>query len=202
MSSSTHQTIKLSKGKHSSPETGACVMELASMLAGEQFSDHPQTVCPMVGSFLRAYNDSIDEARRQDLYEYASRVVGSRAGTDVERARAEMLMAWSADRRLRRLRHSVIPGPIRQFMVRRRRPIESAGAHAVQAIRRHTDQTHAGALRLIDELLAVGDQVDLSCSRTHRPPSRTASSPAVTHAASPPEIANSTIDSAATPTRS
>jgi hypothetical protein len=191
MSSPTHQTIKLSKGKHSSPETGACVMELASMLAGEQFSDHPQTVCPMVGSFLRAYNDSIDETRRQDLYEYASRVVGSRADTDVERARADMLMVWSANIRLRRLRHSVIPGPIRQFIVRRRRPIESAGAHAVQAIRRHTD-----------ELLAVGDQVALSCSSTHRPPSSTASSPAVTHAASPPEIANSTIDSAATPTRS
>jgi len=37
----THQTIRLSRGKHSSPEEGACVMELASMLAGEPFSDHP-----------------------------------------------------------------------------------------------------------------------------------------------------------------
>jgi hypothetical protein len=35
MSSVSYQTIKLSKGKHASPEDGACVMELASMLGGE-----------------------------------------------------------------------------------------------------------------------------------------------------------------------
>ena len=33
MSSVTFQTIKLSKGKHRSPQDGACVMELASMLS-------------------------------------------------------------------------------------------------------------------------------------------------------------------------
>ena len=27
------------------------------MLAGEPFSDHPESVCPVIGSFLRAYND-------------------------------------------------------------------------------------------------------------------------------------------------
>jgi hypothetical protein len=48
MSPVTYQTIKLSKGKHTSPEDGACVMELASMLAGEQFSDHPASVCPVL----------------------------------------------------------------------------------------------------------------------------------------------------------
>jgi hypothetical protein len=62
-----HQTIKLGKGKHNSPEEGACMMELASMLAGEPFSDHPHSVCPVIGSFLRTYNDSIDDQRRQDL---------------------------------------------------------------------------------------------------------------------------------------
>jgi hypothetical protein len=48
MSPVTHQTIKLSKGKHASPGDGACVMELASMLAAEPFSDHP-AVCPVIG---------------------------------------------------------------------------------------------------------------------------------------------------------
>ena len=28
-------------------------MELASMLAGEQFTDHPACVCPVLGSLLR-----------------------------------------------------------------------------------------------------------------------------------------------------
>jgi hypothetical protein len=31
----------LSPGKHPSPRTGACFMELASLLAGERWSDHP-----------------------------------------------------------------------------------------------------------------------------------------------------------------
>lgn len=73
MSSATHQSVKLGRGKHTSPEIGACVMELASMLTVEPFTDHPQSVCPAVGSFLRAYNDAIDDRRRQDLYAYAAR---------------------------------------------------------------------------------------------------------------------------------
>ncbi|MBV9806078.1 MAG: hypothetical protein JO286_02790, partial [Solirubrobacterales bacterium] len=54
MSPVSYQTIKLSKGKHTSPEDGACVMELASMLSGEPFTDHPASVCPVIGSFLRS----------------------------------------------------------------------------------------------------------------------------------------------------
>src|SRR3989440_2379430 len=97
MSPVSYQTIKLSKGKHSSPEDGACVMELASMLAGEPFSDHPASVCPVVGSFLRAYNDSVDDERRQDLYAYAAQVVGSRASVSVQRERAERLAEWAVE---------------------------------------------------------------------------------------------------------
>jgi len=52
-----YQTITLSQGKHGSPEDGVCVVELASILAGEPFTDHPQSVCPVIGAFLRAYND-------------------------------------------------------------------------------------------------------------------------------------------------
>ena len=63
----SHQTVRLAKGKHRSPEDGACVMELASMLAGESFSDHPASVCPAIAGFLRAYNDVIDYRPRQEL---------------------------------------------------------------------------------------------------------------------------------------
>ena len=45
MSPVSYQTIKLSKGKHTSPEEGACVMELASMLAGETFTDSGSGTC-------------------------------------------------------------------------------------------------------------------------------------------------------------
>ena len=86
--SHSHQTVTLARGKHTSPRAGACVMELASMLAGEDFTDRPASVCPVIAAFLRAYNDAIDDRRRQDLYRYASAAVGTQASTAVTRARA------------------------------------------------------------------------------------------------------------------
>jgi hypothetical protein len=157
MSPVNYQTIKLSKGKHTSPEDGACVMELASMLAGEQFSDHPASVCPVIGSFLRAYNDSLDDTRRQDLYAYASRVVGTRASAEVQRARAERLLEWAADLRQRRWTRVLLPPRLRAIGLHRHPPLDAVGTHAVHAIPRHNEQTHAEALALIDELLAITD---------------------------------------------
>ena len=107
--SATHQTIRLSKGKHASAVDGACVMELASMLAGEPFSDHPVTVCPVIGSFLRAYNDSIDERRRQDLYAYASKAVGSRSGIGIQRERADRLAGWAFEMQRRQWTSRYLP---------------------------------------------------------------------------------------------
>ena len=154
MSPVSYQTIKLSKGKHASPEDGACVMELASMLAGEPFTDHPASVCPVIASFLRSYNDSIDERRRQDLYAYASKVVGSRAGLGIERARIEQLTAWTHERRPPRRTRWLMPSRLRAFAPDP--PVHILAARAVQAIPVHDDQSHAEVLELVDELLALG----------------------------------------------
>jgi hypothetical protein len=89
MSSVSHQTVRLERGKHSSPASGACVMELASMLAGERFSDQPRCVCPVVAALLRRVNDALDDERRQTLYRFASAAVGSRATEGVRRRRLE-----------------------------------------------------------------------------------------------------------------
>jgi uncharacterized protein YjiS (DUF1127 family) len=156
MSPATYQTVKLSKGKHISPEDGACVMELASMLAGEPFSDHPACACPVIGSFLRAYNDSLDDERRQDLYAYAAKVVGSRSTGAVQRARAERLAGWEIELRRRRPLRRMLPERLRDLGLHRRHALDTVGTHAVHAIRRHTDAVHAEALGLIDELLAMG----------------------------------------------
>jgi hypothetical protein len=155
MSSVSHQTVKLSKGKHGSPEDGACVMELASMLAGEAFSDHPVSVCPVIGAFLRAYNDWIDDDRRQDLYQYASRVVGSRGDDEIQRARADRMAAWSGQSRRRGWTLSLLPAWLRGLGGVWRPPNEVLGAHAVRSIVRLTDASHAAALSLIDELLEI-----------------------------------------------
>jgi hypothetical protein len=155
MSQVSHQTIKLSKGKHSSPEDGACVMELASMLSGEPFTDHPASVCPVIGSFLRSYNDAIDDRRRQALYEYASRVVNSRASHWIQQARADRVASW-AEEMQRSRRTWLLRSPLRTVRRLRKPPADAVGTYAVHAIPRHTDQTHASVLELIDELLAIG----------------------------------------------
>ena len=86
MNGPTHQTVRLARGKHRHPADGVCVMELASMLAREPFSDHPASVCPVIGAVLRAYNDNIGDERRQDLYRFASLAVGQN-GVESERRR-------------------------------------------------------------------------------------------------------------------
>lgn len=156
-----HQTIRLSRGSHLSPEQGACVMELASMLAGDAFSDHPPSVCPVIGSFLRAYNDTLDDDRRQDLYRYAAEVVGSRAPADVEQARADYLAAWAEATWSRRPTLSLLPPRWRLIGLERRQPsVETLGNRAVRAMGRISDRLHVDALALIDELLAIGADTD------------------------------------------
>jgi len=155
----THQTVRLGRGKHSSPREGACVMELASMLAGEPFTDRPSSVCPVIGGFLRSYNDAIDDEHRQDLYEYAGRIVGTRGGPELERARQDRCVAWAQDLLERAPSRRMLRwiGLRRAVVERRRIGSEAAGTLAARSIRRHTEATHAMALALVDELIAMGD---------------------------------------------
>jgi hypothetical protein len=155
MSPVSHQTIKLSPGKHYSPDDGACVMELASMLAGEPFNDHPASVCPVLGSLLRAYNDSVDDDARQDLYAYAARIVGTRADADVERRRSESVTAWTHERRYRRIRRFLPEFAARRLCELKTLSLESIGTQAVRQIPRHTDESHRAMLGLIDDVLAI-----------------------------------------------
>jgi hypothetical protein len=153
----THQTIKLSKGKHASPEDGACVMELASMLAGEPFSDHPASACPVIGSFLRAYNDSVDDSRRQDLYGLAARIVGTRSSISIQRARADRLTEWAFEMQRRHWTSRYLPfGRLRMASLRRQPSAHAVGTFGVRAIPKHTEETHREVLELIDELLTIG----------------------------------------------
>ena len=182
MGTVTHQTIKLSRGKHQSPDHGACVMELASMLAGEPFSDQPASVCPVIGSFLRAYNDSIDDERRQDLYDYASKVVGSRGSAEVRRARAQRLIAWGLHVQQRRWTR-LVPRFLRALAWQPE--LDVIGPQVVRAIANHDDRTHAEALALIDDLLATGDGGRHAQDGGQRRPS----TPAVTSAITEPRTA-------------
>jgi hypothetical protein len=129
-------------------------MELASMLAGEPFTDHPASVCPVIGSFLRSYNDQIDSKRRQDLYAYASRVVGSWMGEDVERARIDRLVEWVLELERHRLTRFVL---LRRW--RRLSPVQAREAVVTRAmvnVCRRVRSVHPQVLQLVDDLLLIG----------------------------------------------
>ena len=142
-----HQTVRLSRGSHRSPDHGVCVMELSSMLAGERFSDKPRSVSPVILGFLRTYNDCLDEDRRQDLYPYAARIVGTRGCRAVERSRARHCAEWT-----RRM-----GGTVPKMMALR--PAWLAGSLAARWVSDHgrSGAVHMRALRLIDELISFSD---------------------------------------------
>lgn len=154
MAQANYQTIRLGKGKHWSPEDGACVMELASMLAGEPFSDHPRSVSRSIAAFMRAYNDSLDDDRRQTLYAYASLCVGTAGSTRLEQARARALVDFGDEQWTRRCNRSLIER-LRYRRARRQRSHElpAAARYAVRAIGEHSDDTHAAVLALVDRLI-------------------------------------------------
>lgn len=150
----SYQTVRLGVGRHPSPQHGACVMELASMLAHEQFTDHPRSVCPIIGAFLRGYNDWIDDRRRQDLYAYATRAVGTKTSKSVERERAQHCLTWFKQHHRGILR---LCFPLGLGLYRRQHASEVAGAWAAEmASQSATDADHREALTLIDELIAIG----------------------------------------------
>ena len=153
--------IRLAPGAHGSPGDGVCVVELASLIANEEFSDRPRCVCPVVGSFLRGLNDRAAHAERQRLVPYAPRIVGSRAGRSITRRRRDMCLEWAganlqggAARRFLgeiaiRMRMAVFCGL--GVAIRRN---EGAGDYAARVALARDDG--AGAFELLEALLAVG----------------------------------------------
>jgi hypothetical protein len=153
----SHQTVRLRRGKHASPEKGACVMELASMLAGEPFSDRPKAVCPVIGAYLRSYNDVVDDDRRQDLLRYASEAIGTNGTAELRRLRAERCLAEIG--RLHELRprmRRLLSGRPELTLPGSSIELERVGMHLARALQRSGTDGHARALALADELIAMG----------------------------------------------
>jgi hypothetical protein len=131
-------------------------MELASMLAHEPFSDRPQSVCPVIGAFLRGYNDWLDDRRRQDLYAYAAKVISSQQPKAIERERATRTLSWFRQRNKGILRFCF---PLAVGFYRKTHACEVAGAWTAEmATQDPDDRLHKEVLELVDELLLLGKQ--------------------------------------------
>src|SRR5690242_12456766 len=87
-------SVHLDSGAHASFEDGVCVMELASYLAHEPWSDHPACASGVISTFLRSWNDALSDEPRQMLKPYALKVIGTAASPGVERGRSLMALDW------------------------------------------------------------------------------------------------------------
>ena len=164
----SHQTVRLARGKHDTPADGACVLELASMLAGEPFSDQPHSVCPVIAAYLRAYNDGAEDLSDRALYGAAARVVGTSAGLEVERLRARRCNELTADLYAA---WSPLPrwlAPQAPLFVRDE-ALETAGVHLARMLLRHSEGGVDRALAIVDELAAIGAPQDWSLPFTAGP---------------------------------
>ena len=57
------EKFSLKAGAHS-PDSTFCVMEAVAFVAGEPWGDHPECACPIIGAFLRSWNDSLPTENR------------------------------------------------------------------------------------------------------------------------------------------
>ena len=123
-------------------------MELSSMLGGERFSDTPKSVCRVIGAFLRSYNDSVDDRRRQDLYRFASAAVGTSGSRDVARRRLELCAKW-----LERLSPAAAARlPLGRATFSRKNLVM---VHEAANVAAADPSTHAAVLAFVDELIAI-----------------------------------------------
>lgn len=86
--------LTLSVGSHASIENGACILEAVAFVAGEKFSDSPSCASPLLGEFLRAWNDSMADAARQKLKPFVVRLVDTKGTKADEAKRGLMIADW------------------------------------------------------------------------------------------------------------
>jgi hypothetical protein len=158
-------SVRLEPGTHRSPRDGMCLLELASLLAEEKFSDRPRCVCAVIAAFLRDWNDRSGHAQRQRLRPYARRVVGSRASRRVTHRRRDICLIWAgAD-----LSGNWISRAVRRVGMRMRimailgigpavRLNEGAGQLAARVVFARYD-SRTGP-RLVETLLQVGSELE------------------------------------------
>ena len=167
----SHQTVRLARGGHDSPDGGGvCAMELASMLAGERFTDHPLAVSPVLAAFVRGYNDGVDDARRQSLIPLAAECCGTRENERrIEQLRRRRIAA-SAGGLVRRT--------LARAWLREGATVDESGArylgvfHGRMVARHDDDDRHARVLELIRELIAAGGATPPPVVPTVRPVER------------------------------
>jgi hypothetical protein len=90
------ESLKLGRGSHEPPngKKDGCLLEWASYLAGEPWSDHPECVSPVIAAFGRRWNDDLSATDRQILVPYLPKLLNTRGTKAQENRRAWMVTDW------------------------------------------------------------------------------------------------------------
>lgn len=148
---------KLLEGPHSSPYGGGCFNEMAIVAAGylyrrvSSYKDMPPSFCPVISTFTMALNDVWDDATRQRLVPFITRVAGIAGGPAIEARRAAILLGNSP------------------FVGTGRCPCSMCASLPSEAPDRKANQAAGNlyqfpdrALAVLEEALAIGPQADPS----------------------------------------
>src|SRR5262245_59576372 len=85
-------SLHLAVGEHDERDEGVCLLEAVAWFAGQEHTDHPPCVCPVIAVFGRSWNDSLDDQTRQRLIPYIPRMVGT--ADDLSERRAWLCLDW------------------------------------------------------------------------------------------------------------
>src|ERR1039458_1171742 len=86
--------ITLLAGSHPDREAGVDAMEAVAWLAGEAHSDMPKCASPVLGAFMRSWNDALDDEGRQKLKPYLPRLIGTAGNKKKDEKRAWLCTDW------------------------------------------------------------------------------------------------------------
>jgi hypothetical protein len=87
----------LSRGSHAEGSGFACIMEYVSVLAGEQWSDHPQCTNPYISAVARELNDHLMDEDRHLLVPLIGRLLEAhvtRKDEYTDRQVTNYLLSW------------------------------------------------------------------------------------------------------------
>lgn len=88
--------LTLAGGNHTDPGQGVCAMEAVAYVAGEKHSDKPECCDPIIGAFMRAWNDGLPTNADRDkwLKPLIPKLIGTKASKETETQRSWMACDW------------------------------------------------------------------------------------------------------------
>jgi hypothetical protein len=88
------RVTRLLAGSHNPNDTDMCVMEAVAYVTHKKWTDHPPCVCPVLGAFMRGWNDGLPDEERGMLLPFIPKLVDTRGSKALERRRATMAADW------------------------------------------------------------------------------------------------------------